>query len=515
MPNRFAGRARLWALLLVVASALGALGGWWWSSIRRSDISFLQRIPPADWILCPSGPELFPHRRVAISAVFQRSFHLDQAPAEAVLSIAALRHYAICLNAATPAAPLRTGRNWKQPDQFDVAQYLRAGENQITVTVTNTDGPPALWLWLRAGGLRLNSDATWQASYIGAAWRPARLARDPATAIPGSPVYGGEQPWPSLRARWPLLLLFTALSTGAWRFLNWRARAGASAESKVQTPPSAAGTTQHNDSQPATVNLQPSGSPRPAPITAQAFIREFLPLLGLAVLWLALFANNLGVLSPRYGYDADAHNAYVRYVQEKQSLPLGSQGWEMFQPPLYYVLCAALLEVLLLSVSQDGGVLALRIFGLGIGVAHILLVWACLRRLFPGQHSRQRWGLALAAFLPPLLYLSQYVTNEGLAAALVSASVYLALRLVQQERASWRACAGLGFCLGAALLTKSSALLAVPVIVGALLWQALLTQPPQAAHPGIRVAQVGLFWPFVWRSAAGITPGYGRITAVR
>jgi tetratricopeptide (TPR) repeat protein len=184
---------------------------------------------------------------------------------------------------------------------------------------------------------------------------------------------------------------------------------------------------------------------------------------------MALFANNLGVMPTLAGYDVDGHIAYIRYIQEHHSLPRADEGWEMFQPPLYYLLGAALLSVLSLSVTQDGGVMALRVMGLVIGVAHFVLVWASLRLLFPGERSKQRWGLVLAAALPPLLYLSQYVSNEGLAAALVSACVYLTLRILKQESVSWKLSVGLGLCLGAALLTKPTALLVVPVALGALL----------------------------------------------
>ena len=193
------------------------------------------------------------------------------------------------------------------------------------------------------------------------------------------------------------------------------------------------------------------------------------PVLLLAGAWAVLFANNLKVLPNLLGYDVTGHLSYIRYIQVNHALPQASEGWEMFQPPLYYVICAALLQMLSLSVADGAGVMAVRVFGLVIGVAHFVVVWASLRLLFPGDRAKSRWGLVLAACLPPLLYLSQYVTNEALAAALVSASIYLTLRMLRAERASWKLWAGLGLCLGAALLTKSTAVLALPVILAALL----------------------------------------------
>ena len=435
--SRSAGTLRRFALGLVVLSGAGALGWLWWNALYRTGIAFLPRRAPAEWIVYPSEPDLLPHPRVAMHTEFRRAFHLEQPPAQAVLSLAGFGRYAVAVNGAAPPAPVRSGSNWKQPDRIEVAKLLHAGQNQITIDVTNTSGPPALWLSLDAGGLKLKSDESWEASYAGAEWRAARLASRPKVASAGSPLSGAEEPGASFRERWPTLVLFAALSAVGWGLLNWRARSGSASRS------------------------------------SHSVAREWLPVLMLAGLWAALFANNLRVLAPLHGFDLQEHLAYICYLQEHHALPLAGQGTEMVHPPLYYLLGASILSLLSLSVSQDGGVMALRVMGLVIGISHFVLVWASLRLLFAGDRSRQSYGLVLAAFLPPLLYLSQYVTNEGLAAALVSASVCLALRMLKQECVSWRACAGLGLCLGAALLTKSTAVLAVPPVLGALILKSM------------------------------------------
>jgi tetratricopeptide (TPR) repeat protein len=198
-----------------------------------------------------------------------------------------------------------------------------------------------------------------------------------------------------------------------------------------------------------------------------------LPLAVLAVLWVALFVNNLGTLPTLAGYDVKDHLAYIRHIQENGTLPLANQGWEMFQPPLYYLAAAGLLNLLSLSVSDTGGILALRLLGLVCGLAHCVLVWAGLRLLFPQDAARRRWGLVLAGCLPPMLYLSQYITNEGMAAALASASLYACLVVLRQSLPTWKSCAGLGVCLGMALLAKTTNVLLVPVVLGALIWRRL------------------------------------------
>ena len=354
-------------------------------------------------------------------------------------------------------APVRRGSNWKQPDRFEATKQLRVGTNEITVTVLSSNGPPALWLALDADGFKLASDETWECSYADAAWRLARLARKPMLAPPGSAITGGERCYASLQTRWPTLLLFAALST----VIYWVAVRFGSRLADLGNQPS---------------DLRPSGQSLARSIAGRLARSGVLPVLGLGVLWATLFANNLSGLPAQVGYDVGGHTDYINYIQTRHAFPLACEGWEMFQPPLYYLICAVLLEGLGLTAANPAGLVGLRLMGLGIGVAHFVIVWASLRLLFPGQRAKQLWGLVLAACLPPLLYLSLYVTNEGLAAALVSACLYLTLRILKQDCASRKAYAGLGLCLGAALLTKSSALLAVPVIIGGLLWK-VVTAP--------------------------------------
>src|ERR1043166_4138189 len=429
--------SRRLALGLIIGSVLGACGWFWWSANWRSDVDFLPRHSGAEWIVYPTGPQTKNSERLPMSTEFRRSFILDQVPVEATLRMAGLRDYSLSINGSTLAPPNTVGKNWKQPDLFVLSSQLRTGSNQISVTIFNSSGRPALGLRLESGPCALSSDESWQASYAGAAWRAARLATKPKVALAGSPTYGGEKPWDSLRQCCWRLLIFAGLSAGVYFFLG-----------KVSN------------------------------------LSDALLVGALAVLWVALFANNLGPLPDLQGYDIDGHIDYIRYIQERHALPRANEGWEMYQPPLYYLLSATLLDLLGLSITQSSGIVALRVMGMSIGIAQFVLVWASLRLLFPGDRSQQRWGLALAAVLPPLLYLCQYVTNETLAAALASACIYLTLRILKQERASWKLYFALGVCLGAALLTKSTTVLLLPVIFGALTWRTVERRASQPVANG-------------------------------
>jgi tetratricopeptide (TPR) repeat protein len=421
------------ALSLVVIGALGAIGSLWWTSTRPS-IDFLPEMAPSAWIMYPMVPITPPHPRLELPTTFRNTFAIGAVPPEALLRIAGFHGYKLSINGASPDRPLRTGKNWKQPDVYDVTAQLQPGANRIEVTVFNSTGPAALWLALDAGPIQVNSGELWDASYAGANWRKVV----PASAIRAfnSNVLT-PRPLDSLRTRWPVLLGFTLLSI----VISCLLVALNSPRSRI--PPAMEGNWYYKN----------------------------LPFIILAGSWLFLFAHNVTLLPGLSGYDAEDHINYVRYIQDHNSLPLASQGWEMFQPPLYYILSTVWLKLLHLSAADEGGIAALRFLGLAVGIAHLLIIWKTLRLLFPAERSKTGWGLVFAACLPPMLFLSQYVTNEAFAAMMVSACVWLTLLLLKQERLPWKSCAALGVCLGAALLSKSTAVLVLPLVFAALFWR--------------------------------------------
>ena len=247
---------------------------------------------------------------------------------------------------------------------------------------------------------------------------------------------GGEGTLPALALVWPLWMIWWGLSVAVWMAGRWwfnRIR-----------------------------------GPKVIVINRWLSNETVVPLLIVAALWVALYCNNTGLLAPNIGFDAGDHIHYINYLQEHKELPSPNEGLETFQPPLYYVISAVTLSTLGLSVNDEAAGTILRLLMMFFGIAHITLAFLSLRLIFPGQFSRQLVGLVLAAFLPMQLYLSHYVTNEVLAATFVTAAIYFCLRLLRAEKASVGGYAGLGLCLGAALLTKSTGVLLVPFVVVAL-----------------------------------------------
>ena len=197
------------------------------------------------------------------------------------------------------------------------------------------------------------------------------------------------------------------------------------------------------------------------------------PLAVLVVIllsWIVLFGNNLPQLAALLGFDRDGHLEYIDYILQKKALPLANDGWQMYQPPLFYLLSALIIGPFGWAASADSAVLTLRAFAALTGMVHLVLVFLCLRLLFPDRPRPQIAGLLLAGFLPMNLCVSHHITNESLAALFVTAALYFCLRRLRTEAPGAGLAVGAGSCLGLALLTKFSAVLAIPFVLAALVW---------------------------------------------
>ncbi|MGA3162762.1 MAG: tetratricopeptide repeat protein [Verrucomicrobiota bacterium] len=426
-----------------------------WLCVRDPKIAFLVGDGRAEWILFPSAADTRLHHIADLDAVFRREFILDGQPQVARLSVRAAKRVQLKIN-GNPV-DIGTSRNWKDLSSMDVPACLRAGTNTIEARVFNDNGPPALWLVLVTDQLTLRSDQTWKTSFVGSAWHRAALATTPRIPGRGNPIAGGEGTLGALCVVWPVWIVFGGLSIAIWTAGRWwfnRTR-----------KPNAVVTRQQGRLNNRT-RMPKDGA------ADWLFGREtVVPLVIIATFWVVLFCNNTRSLPLNTGFDAGNHIYYIGYLQEHKALPLPNEGWEMFQPPLYYVISAATLSLFDLSVTDAAAGTVLRLLTMCFGLVHIMLVFLSLRLLFPAQIGRQMVGLVLAAFLPMQLYLSHYVTNETLAATLATATIFLCLHSVRTEKASVAGYTGLGFCLGAALLAKVTGVLLVPFIVVAAAWK--------------------------------------------
>ena len=373
-----------------------------------------------------------------MTTVFRRTFVVEAPPPRARLSVRMFRDGEVILNGRSlPLGP--TLGNWKHARVVDASALIRPGTNEISVRVRNVSGPPALWMKIEGAGLDVMTGAGWEASVAGAAWRPVRIASEPPVSGPIDPAGIIPSPSGGLREAWPVLV---ALALGSW-FVGL----GLSAVARGRRARLGR----------FTVELSPFS----------------ITLVAVAFLWAALFLNNGPVLPLQIGFDAGQHLDYVRYVLERHAIPLADEGWQMFQPPLYYVLSALGLAASGRDISSPGAWAVVRAIGFASALAIAVATGFLLRLRYRDRPLVQVGGVLFAAFLPPVLYLSHFPTNELLAAALATASLLAALLQMNSTRWSLRRSILLGALLGLALLTKFSTLLLLPCVFGSLSWGAL------------------------------------------
>jgi len=325
--------------------------------------------------------------------------------------------------------------SWKQIHEYDVTAALRSGDNEILAEVIHTSGPPALWLVMASDQKVVKTDGEWQAGAETISWTSAHLATEPKAYPIAEALPTTVEGW---RGAWPVVLLWVGIGLGLTAVGRWLSRRAGSA---VDTPPG-------------------------KPTSTLPVDRSELALLGLvATLWVVLCANNTCRLPPVMGFDAEAHLEYVQYLTANRVLPLASDGWAMYHPPLYYLFGGGLVAVGRLFGWADAHAIAPRLISMASGLALVVLVWNVLRVMFPHSRSARCAGMLLAAAMPMNLYIAQFLSNEMMCAALVTGGLVLALRIIRDNTTSWTRHAGLGAVLGLALLTKYTALLAIVVVL--------------------------------------------------
>lgn len=192
------------------------------------------------------------------------------------------------------------------------------------------------------------------------------------------------------------------------------------------------------------------------------------------------------------------HLGYIEYVTEHGSLPRPDQGWEYFQPPLYYaggaavkrwadwlgladtealrayalglwlIFLTASAATLRLALRRSGGavllataVLALWPAGVihGLRISNDIALYAaaavatyCMLRWWRGGRPRHLYGMALAVALALLC-------KSSASAVLAAAGLLIALRLLRRGR--WRRWRPWGQALGAGAIMLAGVVLSL------------------------------------------------------
>ncbi len=168
--------------------------------------------------------------------------------------------------------------------------------------------------------------------------------------------------------------------------------------------------------------------------------------------------------------DVEGHIDYILYVVQYWAIPKIHQGWEFYQPPLYYFLMAIPYRIGEILRFEHETILRLL-----QGIAWMIsvgLLWLCssiARHLFSdAQKKEQLFWVAIIALFPGMVLFAPRINNDVLLQTLSFLSLGLAVSFWQKISArTWYI---LIMTLALALLTKMNA---VPLVVAAFLTLAL------------------------------------------
>jgi len=376
----------------------------------------------AEWIRFPKPFQLRIHWSESLSTSFRCRLDVAGIPEIAVLTFRAMKKAVVYLDGRLIFRTSEDLERWKEPHRLDLTPWLETGKHELRINVSNLNGHPALLAYCKSLGII--SGQSWEASNDGREWMPA-LPVDQISHLPISRQFPRSDQ--AIRSQFPLFLAVFAL------FFFW--------------------------------SLRSDNRLSPAWFTKTHLSAGTVRWLVLGA-WLVMAVNNFWKLPLTVGMDANGHLQYITYLFENGRIPLATEGWQMFQSPLYYLLAAALYQSFLSLFCAETVIRILKLMSFLCGMIQVEICYRTLRNAYPGKESLQVIGTLLGGLLPMNLYMSQSLGNEPLVGCLIAMLILLACRVASGVREATRETAMLmGFTLGLALLTKVTAILIVPPLL--------------------------------------------------
>jgi len=173
------------------------------------------------------------------------------------------------------------------------------------------------------------------------------------------------------------------------------------------------------------------------------------------------------------GHDTEGHIEYVRHLLDHWAIPKIGEGWESWQPPLYYVAVAIPSGIAgMFGVDRMTQTWVMQLCALAASIASLAIAYNVGKNAIDAKdRPRTLWIFtALFAVFPGLVFFSARINNDVLTALLGFATLALLLRWWKTGDArSW---VFLSVCIALSLLTKNTNLLLIPVAGACLLFRA-------------------------------------------
>lgn len=222
---------------------------------------------------------------------------------------------------------------------------------------------------------------------------------------------------------------------------------------------------------------------------------------------LACFVRVFYMLSTPYwvrGHDTDGHIEYIDYIQENVRLPKPDEGWEYWQPPLYYAVGAVWTGTAdALNLNHSTALFGVQVISLLLSFATLGFIVLAGLKLF--QDPKER-AVALPvffsaiAFIPGLVFLSARINNDALSVPLAFLAAFLLISWWQTgKRWTWYWVMAV---IALHILTKNNGLLLLPVAYACLTFKRGYTWKKKLTEGLIGLAIVILVagWFSVYRS---------------
>ena len=420
VKNRSMTRVQILGMLLLLLLCAAIL---LFSIFREPRTPFIFHDDQAIWITNPrpvSAGTFLARLGEGPTAIFTRRFNHERSAEAVSVHVRALGEIQLQLNGH--AVPLGRGQRAcsKSPCRSLVSQLMISGENSIRAHITNSLGPPLFYLRLESPEVELATDERWQVSMDDG---PAELASsaDDTRVYPGA--LEATTPMNALRDRADRLVALFAICS-----LLFLARR------------------------------------RLVPNVVRRHPAEFV-LAILSLFWAFLYAAKFVHIPLQVGHDASGHLQYISHILEERSLPLATDGWVTYHPPLFYVAAAALRSIFDPVHGGQGEQWVLKFLPFISGLGMVWVTYALGRRLFGRNQPATVFAVMFAGVLPMNVYMSGYISNEPLYSLLVSVSLLVAARLFTEPRPSIATLVLLSVLLGLTILTKYTGLLVVPIVV--------------------------------------------------
>ena len=192
-------------------------------------------------------------------------------------------------------------------------------------------------------------------------------------------------------------------------------------------------------------------------------------IAGVVVIFsLILQVHNVHYYNLDFGFDGKDHLEYVRWVAEKKSVPIPHEGWQFYQPPLYYIVAS-----IFWSLGQN------EVLAQGVN----LLVFAGIG-LILRQYNKSAMVLIAFLALPMVNYLVPLITNELMSGLFIVWGLVKVLDLLKKEEVKRKDMVLLGVIFTLGFYTKYTMLSLLPIFAIALflvrkkltnLWKDILT----------------------------------------